>query len=173
MTSTVSTTSATQTHAGDRWRRVAWILSAISAIGYTAWGGAAALFLEHLIGPGGLPILPAGYEGYTHESWPALAASAPYATHYMSVLFRMYGVFNALFGLMALVISVTAFRRGETWAWWTLLVGNTIAYGSAMTYDQIVNAIGPFEITEYLGLAIVYLALALTAPFRANTRVTA
>ena len=34
-----------------------------------------------------------------------------------------------------------------------------------MTYDRLVHAIGPFEMTEYLGIALVYLALAVTAPF--------
>ena len=69
------------------------------------------------------------------------------------------------FGLMAIAITVTAFRGGERWAWWTLLVGNTIALVSAMTYDRTVNAIGPFELSEYLGLAIICGALAITAPF--------
>jgi hypothetical protein len=45
-------------------------------------------------------------------------------------------------------------------------VGNTITFGAAMTYDRTVNAIGPFELTEYLGLAFVWGALAVTAPFR-------
>jgi hypothetical protein len=85
----------------------------------------------------------------------------------MAVLFRMYGIYNVLFGLLGSVIAVTAFRRGERWAWWTLLVGNTVALVSAMTYDKTVNAIGPFELTEYLGLAMVWAALAVTAPFRA------
>src|SRR5215471_10395135 len=62
-------------------------------------------------------------------------------------------------------LAVTAFRRGDLWAWWVLLFGNTIALVSAMRYDWIVNAIGPFELTEYLGLAAVWGALALTAPF--------
>jgi hypothetical protein len=51
-----------------------------------------------------------------------------------------------------------------------LLVGNTIALVSAMTYDWIVNAIGPFELTEYLGLVIVWGALAVTAPFAPTGR---
>jgi hypothetical protein len=88
------------------------------------------------------------------------------AASYMVVLFRMYGAFNAVFGLVTSVIAVTAFRRGEVWAWWTLLGGNTIALVSAMTYDRMVNAIGPFELTEYLGLAMIFGALALTAPIR-------
>jgi hypothetical protein len=32
-------------------------------------------------------------------------------TRYIDVLFRMYGVFNVVFGLMAGAIAVTAFRR--------------------------------------------------------------
>jgi len=75
-----------------------------------------------------------------------------------------------LFGLMAVAITVTAFRRGERWAWWALLVGNTIAFVAAMTYDRTVNAIGPFELTEYLGLALVWFALAITVPFHAAPR---
>ena len=82
----------------------------------------------------------------------------------------MYGIYGVAFGLMAIAIAVTAFRRGERWAWWALLVGNTIALVSAMRYDWIVNAIGPFELTEYLGLALVYGALAVTAPFLAAQR---
>src|SRR5262249_38462804 len=114
--------------------------------------------------------LPAGYEGYSGESWSQLVAATPLSAGYMSLLYRMYGIYNALFGLMGSVIAVTAFRRGEVWAWWTLLAGNTSALVAAMTYDKTVNAIGPFELTEYLGLALVWGALAGTAPFRTAER---
>jgi hypothetical protein len=144
-------------------RRVAWILMLIVDAGFVAWGVMAAAFPEHLLGPRSLPILTAGYEGFTGASWSELAGAAPRTAEYIEVLFRMYGIFNAVFGLMALAITVTAFRRGERWAWWALLVGNTIALASAMTYDRIANAIGVFELSEYLGLALVYGALALTA----------
>jgi len=56
------------------------------------------------------------------------------------------------------------------WAWWALLVGNTITLASAMRYDWIVKAIGPFELTGYLGLAMIYGALAVTASFLAARR---
>ena len=52
----------------------------------------------------------------------------------------------------------------------TLLIGKTVALASAMTYDKTVHAIGPFELTEYLGLAFVWTAVALTAPFREATQ---
>jgi hypothetical protein len=82
----------------------------------------------------------------------------------------MYGMYNVAFGIMGVAIAVTAFRRGDRWAWWALLAGNTIALVSAMRYDWIVNAIGPFELSEYLGLVMIYGALGLTAPFLAAGR---
>ncbi len=153
-----------------RARRVAWILTLIVDAGFVAWGAMAAAAPDYLLGPGGKAILPAGYEGFSGGSWSEIVRTSPMTAGYIAVLFRMYGVFNVVFGLMAIAITVTAFRRAERWAWWALLVGNTIALVSAMTYDRTVNAIGPFELTEYLGLALVWGALAVTAPFRTAAR---
>ena len=148
-------------------RQIAWILILIADAGFAAWGAMAAALPDLLAGPGGRPILTAGYEGFSNGSWSELVAASPMAARYMVVLFRMYGIFNVVFALMAIAITVTAFRRGERWAWWVLLGSNTVAYVSAMVYDKTVNAIGPFELMEYLGLALVWGALAVTAPFRA------
>ena len=154
-----------QATARARRRRIALILILIVDLGYIAWGAAAAASPDHLLGPGGKAILPAGYEGYSGGSWSELAGASPLIAGYMTVLYRMYGMYNVLFGLMGSAIAITAFRRGERWAWWALLVGNTIALVSAIRYDWIVNAIGPFELTEYLGLVLIWGALAVTAPF--------
>lgn len=153
-----------------RRRQIAWILILIVDVGYIAWGAGAAVSPDHLLGPGGKAILPAGYEGYSGGSWSELVAASPLIAGYMTILYRMYGIYNVLFGLMTSAIAVTAFRRGERWAWWTLLVGNTIALVSAIIYDKTVNAIGPFELSEYLGLAMIWVALAITAPFLATER---
>lgn len=147
-------------------RVVALILILIVDGGYIGWGAMAAASPDHLLqGPGGKAILPAAYEGYSHGSWSELVSTSPLTAGYILVMYRMYGIYCAVFGLMASAIAVTAFRRGEAWAWWTLLAGNTIALVSAMRMDWIMNAIGPFELTEYLGLGFVGFALALTAPF--------
>ena len=159
----VAEASALQTRILAR-RRVAWMLVLIVDAGFIAWGGMAAAWPDHLLGPQGVPILTAGYEGFTGGSWSELATTVPRAAAYIELLFRMYGVFNLVFGLITSAIAVTAFRRGERWAWWTLLVGNVIALVSAMTYDRTARAIGPFELTEYLGLVFVVVALAITFP---------
>lgn len=144
--------------------KVAWILIFIVDLAYIAWGALAAAMPDGLIGPGGKAILPAGFEGYSGVSWSEILRTYPMAAKYMIVLYRLYGIYCVLFGLMSLSIVVTAFRRGEQWAWWTLLISSTIAFVSAMSYDWIVNAIGPFELTEYLGLFLIYFSLAITMP---------
>jgi hypothetical protein len=95
--------------------------------------------------------------------------AAPKTAEYTTLLFRMYGIYGVGLSLLAIAIAANGFRRGERWAWWALLVGNTIGYGAAMVYDQVVGAVGPFELSEYLGLAAIYGTLAITAPFRATS----
>ena len=76
----------------------------------------AAAFPDHLLGPGGKPILPAGYESYGGGSWAELVSSSPMTAKYTEILFRMYGMFNLIVGLMGIAIAATAFRRGDAWA---------------------------------------------------------
>jgi len=147
-------------------RRIAWILILVVDLGFILWGAGAAVEPELLPGPGGKGILPAAYEGYSGGSWSELVGTSPLVAGYMRVLYRMYGIYCLLFGLMGSAIVVTSFRSGERWAWWALLVGNSVALASAIAMDRMVNAIGPFELTEYLGLALVWGALGVTAPFR-------
>jgi hypothetical protein len=150
------------------WRRVAWLVILIADAGLLAWAAMAAIAPEHLLGPGARPILAAGYEGFTGGSWQHLVATSPKTAEYTTLLFRMFGCYGVAFSLLAIAVAARAYRRGEAWAWWGLLVGNTIAFGAAMIYDQIVGAVGPFEMTEYLGLAAIYGSLAITTPFRTN-----
>ena len=154
-----------------RLRRLAWLVVVIGDVGLLAWGAMAALAPGHLLGPDSAPILQAEYESFTGHSWSELMAVSPKATDFMTVLFRVYGAYVVAVGLLAIMVAATAFRRGDRWAWWALLVTNTIAYGAAMRFDWVVNAIGPFEMTEYLGLAVIYAALAVTVPAVGRTQV--
>ncbi len=154
-------------------RRVAWIVILAVDVGFVLWGAGAAAAPDGLLGPGGKAILPAAFEGFSGGSWSTLVASSPLTARYMILLYRTYGLYNVAFGLVTVAIAATAFRRGERWAWWALLAGNTITLVSAIIYDRTSNAIGPFELTEYLGLAMILGALAVTAPFLEGTRARA
>ena len=148
--------------------RVASIVILVVDVAYIAWGGMAAALPEGLLGPGGKAILPAAFDGFTGGSWSELLRTSPMTAKYVLLMYRMYGIYCAVFGVMASAIAATAFRRGEGWAWWTLLVGNTVALVSAMRMDWLSKAVGPFELTEYLGLVGVWAALAMTYPFRSR-----
>jgi RsiW-degrading membrane proteinase PrsW (M82 family) len=144
----------------------AWLPILIADGGVILWGGMAALAPGSLPGPAGTPILTAEYHGFTGGSWQELVRTSPRIADFMTVLFRVYGAYCVAFGLLTAFITLTAFRRRERWAWWALLAGNTIAFGSAIAFDHVVNAIGIFEMTEYLGIGLIYLCLAMTSPFR-------
>ena len=141
----------------------------IADVGLLAWVAMAALAPERLPLPASIPILTAGYEGFTGGSWQDHVTTSPVTADYSTLLFRMYRIYGAGLSLRAIAIAATGFRHSERWAWWALLVGNAIGYGAAMVYDQIVGAIGPLELSEYLSLAAIYGSLAVTAPFRATT----
>lgn len=152
-------------------RQIAMSLILVVDIGYVAWGTGAAIAPEGLPGPEGMAILPAAYHGFTGgASWSALVSDSPMTAQYVVLMYRMYGIYCALFGLLTAAIAITAFRRCEPWAWWTLLIANTVALVAAMRMDWLSRAIGPFELTEYLGLVLVWVALAATAPFAAAKR---
>lgn len=141
---------------------IALILILIVDIGYLAWGGMAALAPEHLLGPRSVPIIAAEYQSFTGHSWSELASASPIMCEFVTVIYRAYGAYNVVFGLMAGAIAITAFRRGDRWAWWAVLIGHTIALGAAIKFDLTMKAIGPFEMTEYLGMAMIYTALIIT-----------
>jgi hypothetical protein len=67
-------------------------------------------------------------------------------------------------------------RRQIAWILILIVDVGYIAWGAGAAASPThllgptVNAIGPFELTEYLGLALVWGGLALTAPFPAARR---
>jgi hypothetical protein len=146
-------------------RRLAMFAILIADAGLLAWGAMAAL-------APGCPgaCMTKGYATFTGQSWSDLASTSSKASEFILLVFRVYGAYIVAFSAVAIAIAGTAFRRGQVWAWWTLLLGNTIAYPSAMAYDLNVGFIGPFEALEYVGLALVLVSLAMTAPFRATAR---
>jgi hypothetical protein len=113
-------------------------------------------------------LLTAGYESYSSTSWPSLVAQAPETAAYLLLIYRMVGGLNVALGITLIAIIVGPFRRGERWAWFTLLGANVLGFGVPMTYDHITGAIGFFEILEFVAIAAVLVALAISARGRAS-----
>lgn len=93
------------------WHHAAWIVILLVDVGLLAWGAMAALLPERLPGPDSTPILSAGYENFTGGSWSELMSTSPMVAAFITLLFRMYGIYIVAFGLPAIAITVTAFRQ--------------------------------------------------------------
>jgi hypothetical protein len=145
-----------------RMRQVAWLGIVIADAGLLLWGALTVIAPQC---PGA--CMTNGYEMFTRQSWADFAAASSTTANFLLLLFRVFGAYNVAFGFLGIAVAATAFRRGEAWAWWALLVANTLAYGSAMTYDRMVGFIGTNEMLEYVCIAGVYAAAAVTAPMQA------
>lgn len=56
-------------------------------------------------------------------SFEELIRQVPTLPAYLVVVYRFFGLYLMGFGLMTTGVTLTAFRRGERWAWWLLLLG--------------------------------------------------
>jgi hypothetical protein len=146
-----------------RLRQFAWLAIVVADAGLLLWGALTVIAPQC---PGA--CMTNGYEMFTRQSWADLAAASAATSTFLLLLFRVFGAYNVAFGLLGIAVAATAFRRGEAWAWWALLIANTLAYGSAMTYDRMVGFIGTNEMLEYVCIAGVYAAAAVTAPMQAR-----
>jgi hypothetical protein len=141
--------------------RYALVIILLAEVGVLVYGVMAAVAPTALV---------PGYESYSSRTWPALVAADTQTAAFVLLLFRLLGAYNVAFAVLAIAIAATAFRRGEGWAWWALLVGNTLGFGAPMIYDQPVGEIGVFEVLEVVGIAAIYAALAATVPARRSRR---
>jgi hypothetical protein len=67
------------------------------------------------------PIILTGAEGavksLTGSTFSQLAASSPGVANYIYYLIRIFAIFSVGLGVFFAVVSATAYRKGELWAW--------------------------------------------------------
>jgi hypothetical protein len=68
------------------------------------------------------PVILTGAEGavksLTGTTFSQLAASSPGVANYIYYLIRIFAIFSAGLGAFFMVVSATAYRKGEPWAWY-------------------------------------------------------
>lgn len=108
---------------GKWYERNAWVLFLVVGLPFPLFGISALLFGLSLSDfPVGLPGGPEAVEALTGHPWERVLAEDATAVTLLRGVSRMAGL--ALLGLAVLVllVSTTAFRRGERWSWFALLV---------------------------------------------------
>lgn len=96
------------------------------------------------------------------EPWSDFVASNAKLASFISLLGRILGVQLIVISIMAIAITLTAYRRGEKWSWYVFLAGNTLGWGSGLAMEGITGVI-PVVMIEAIVLLIAYVGLAISA----------
>ena len=99
----------------------------------------------------------------TGMSLRELEASFPEATELVRFLFGTVGVLKTSWSLLILAITLTGYRRGEKWAWYTMWLAPAVLVWQGLWYSVF---LGDFsEMLEYIPIMTVAL-VGLFLPYR-------
>lgn len=108
---------ATATEPKERRRGRAWLL--LLAVGLIA----IAVGVVYLLAPEPWLLDRRANERLLGMSFEELMQQVPTLPAYLVVVYRFFGLYLLGVGLFISGIAFTAFRRGERWAWWWMLLG--------------------------------------------------
>lgn len=73
----------------------------------------------------------------TDMTWSELKALSPVVSNLVSWLYGSLGVLKTSWSIMALAITLTGYRRGEKWAWYTMLLAVVGVLVSSALFNTI------------------------------------
>jgi hypothetical protein len=98
----------------------------------------------------------------TGMSWIELAASSPVAADVIRFLYGTMGLLKTSWAFLVVVIILTGFRRGEKWAWYSLLSLPVLLMINAL----VTASLGDASQTLQWILQMVVSLLGLLLPYR-------
>ena len=99
----------------------------------------------------------------TDMSWNELKASSPVATDLVRFLYGQMGLLKMSWSFLVLAITLTGYRRGEKWAWYTLWFVPILLVSSALFNVSFTGDI--FQTLEWIPVMTATL-LGLLLPYR-------
>jgi len=99
----------------------------------------------------------------TGMSLSELEASSPEATEFVRFLYGAVGMLKTSWSLLVLAITLTGYRRGEKWAWYTLWLVPALLVGQGLFNSVFLGE--PKEMLQWIPITTVTL-LGLLLPYR-------
>jgi hypothetical protein len=135
-------------------KKVSWILLVIVAcVGMII--GLMVLFVPHV-------IVANEFQLFTGHQWSDFKTVNPQVSSYISIVLFEIGFFALAVGMSILLVTLFAYRKGEKWAWYLLLIINTLAWGAAIR-SNIYTGDMAVMVVCIVFLVIGYIALAIGA----------
>ena len=117
------------------------------------------LTLMNLVSPFAF-YLDQPFEQITGESWTSFADENPQKAFAVEMIFRSGCITTFTTLLMALFITMTAYKKGEKWAWIALIVGLVVYSGLYIITDCIAwGVIGVVHDLFWLCVGLIILLL--------------
>lgn len=98
----------------------------------------------------------------TGQQWSDFMVSSPQVSSYIYILSSAEGLFVFTSGIATLFIILFAYRKGEKWAWYILLILTTIGHAGSIRENLYVGDV-QIVIVDIIMLVIAYGALAITS----------
>jgi len=116
--------------------------------------------LVQVYGPG--ELLRTDSELITGMSWIELQASSPVATELIRYQYGHMGMLKTSWSLFLLAITLTGYRKGEKWAWYTMWLAPALLVWNAVNNVNFLGDINqalpwiPITTISLLGLLLPY-----------------
>jgi len=105
-------------------------------------------------------FLETEFQRYTRQQWAEFIESNPEASSFFLLEAAQMGLFMITLGIVLLLITLFAYRKGVRWAWYLLLISNTLAWGGPAVTNtptgdmSVIMSVVIFLVIGYVGLAI-------------------
>ena len=101
---------------------------------------------------------PALVESMIGTSWTEMKVSTPRVANLVNLLTRILGAWLIGFSILGIGISVTAYRNGEKWAWytlWALPLTYVLIFAAFFTADRVPGSPVPPALYSAPGLFVL------------------
>ncbi|MCW4037564.1 MAG: hypothetical protein NWF13_02380 [Candidatus Bathyarchaeota archaeon] len=136
------------------YEKYAWLLFLAVGLLWMVFG------LVQVFSPDGL--LETDAQLITGMSWNELKASSPVATDLVRFHYELMGLLKTSWSLFVLAITLTGYRKGEKWAWYTLWLAPLVLVWNAIFNVSFVGDVNralqsiPIITVTLLGLLLPY-----------------
>ena len=102
------------------------------------------------------------FEPFIGQSWADFVSTNAQLASFIYLQSRYFGIVAIVLGYVAITITLTAYKRGEKWAWYLALAGNIVGFGSSIVITSIIGDISGIIMDTVL-LVVVLVALGIGA----------